>query len=52
MPLNLLRQRTKPALGLAWFYGDVVHADLLRRAEGDAFGINERYRAAATCWSQ
>jgi hypothetical protein len=38
---------TDNALGLAWFYGDVVHADLLRRAEGDAFGINERYRAAA-----
>jgi hypothetical protein len=37
---------TDNELGLAWFYGDVVHADVSRRLSGEAFGINERYRAA------
>lgn len=34
------------ALAFSWIYGDVVHADTARRAEGQAFGIEERYRAA------
>ncbi|MHA7264107.1 hypothetical protein ACX80W_12990 [Arthrobacter sp. TMN-37] len=34
-------------LGMAWFYGDVVHADAERREVGAEYGIKERYRAAA-----
>lgn len=34
-------------LGMAWFYGDVVHADAGRREVGAVYGIKERYRAAA-----
>lgn len=34
------------ALAFSWIYGDVVHADPERRAEGKAFGVEERYRAA------
>lgn len=34
------------ALGFAWIYGDVVHAAEERRSEGEAFGIDERFRAA------
>lgn len=34
------------ALAFSWIYGDVVHADTERREEGQAFGVEERYRAA------
>ncbi|MFJ9250311.1 hypothetical protein [Streptomyces sp. NPDC101776] len=33
-------------LAMAWIYGDVVHHDTERRAEGDAFGLFERFRGA------
>ncbi|MGI5532558.1 hypothetical protein ACQEVX_35855 [Streptomyces syringium] len=33
-------------LAMAWIYGDVVHHDPLRREEGDAFGLLDRFRAA------
>lgn len=33
-------------LGLAWFYGDVVHADTERRAAAEGFSIEDRYEAA------
>jgi hypothetical protein len=33
-------------LAMAWIYGDVVHHDRERRQEADAFGLDERYRAA------
>ncbi|MEI5035170.1 FAD binding domain-containing protein [Streptomyces sp. S1A(2023)] len=32
-------------LAMAWIYGDVVHHDMERRQEGDAFGLFERFRA-------
>lgn len=34
------------ALAFSWIYGDVVHADPERRAQGQIFGVDERYRAA------
>lgn len=34
------------ALAFSWIYGDVVHADSTRREEGQAFGVDERFRAA------
>jgi hypothetical protein len=34
------------ALGFAYIYGDTVHADKEKRAAGQAFGVNERFRAA------
>lgn len=34
------------ALAFSWIYGDVVHADSARREEGQAFGVDERFRAA------
>lgn len=34
------------ALAFSWIYGDVVHADPERRAKGQVFGVDERYRAA------
>ncbi len=34
------------ALAFSWIYGDVVHADPARREEGQAFGVEERFRAA------
>ncbi|MEV5295975.1 hypothetical protein AB0K64_32760 [Streptomyces sp. NPDC053741] len=33
-------------LAMAWIYGDVVHHDTIRRDEGDAFGLFERFRGA------
>ncbi len=33
-------------LAMAWIYGDVVHHDMERRQEGDAFGLFERFRGA------
>lgn len=33
-------------LAMAWIYGDVVHHDTERRQEGDAFGLQDRFRAA------
>lgn len=33
-------------LAMAWIYGDVVHHDVARRQEGDAFGLFERFRGA------
>ncbi|MDT9682329.1 hypothetical protein RND61_09605 [Streptomyces sp. TRM76323] len=33
-------------LAMAWIYGDVVHHDVQRRQEGDAFGLFERFRGA------
>lgn len=33
-------------LALAWFYGDVVHADLERHAGSSLFGIEHRFEAA------
>ncbi|MER6774394.1 hypothetical protein ABT389_32210 [Streptomyces bacillaris] len=33
-------------LAMAWIYGDVVHHDVERRQEGDAFGLFERFRGA------
>lgn len=33
-------------LAMAWIYGDVVHHDVERRQEGDAFGLLERFRGA------
>ncbi|WP_181010855.1 hypothetical protein [Streptomyces sp. SM13] len=33
-------------LAMAWIYGDVVHHDMKRRQEGDAFGLSERFRGA------
>ncbi|MEU3490650.1 hypothetical protein [Streptomyces massasporeus] len=40
-------------LAMAWIYGDVVHHDPERRQEGDAFGLLDRFRAAAplVAWS-
>ncbi|MDO8144925.1 hypothetical protein [Isoptericola sp. 178] len=35
-------------LGLAWVYGDVIHHDTDVRATAKAFGVNERYRCAAS----
>ncbi len=37
---------TADRLAFAWIYGDTVHADATLQAEGQPFGINERYRAA------
>lgn len=34
------------ALAFSWIYGDVVHADSARREEGQAYGVEERFRAA------
>ncbi len=34
-------------LALAWFYGDVVHADTERRTSASEFSVTERYEAAA-----
>lgn len=38
---------TADQLAFAWIYGDTIHADAARQAEGKPFGINERYRAAS-----
>ena len=38
---------TSDQLAFAWIYGDTVHADAVRQAEAEPFGIRERYRAAA-----
>ncbi|WP_328929953.1 hypothetical protein OG429_38865 [Streptomyces sp. NBC_00190] len=35
-------------LAMAWIYGDVVHHDTERRQEGDAFGLQDRFRAAVS----
>lgn len=40
------REASDNALAWAWFYGDVVHADVERLAVVDGFDIFERYRAA------
>jgi len=34
------------SLAFSWIYGDVVHADSARREEGQAYGVEERFRAA------
>lgn len=34
------------ALAFSWIYGDVVHADTVRREEGRVYGVEERFRAA------
>ncbi len=37
---------TDNALAFSWIYGDVIHADSSRRAEGQVYGVDERFRAA------
>lgn len=40
------RSLDRHKLATAWIYGDVVHHDMKRRQEGDAFGLFERFRGA------
>jgi hypothetical protein len=45
-------ESTDAALALAWFYGDLVHADAEHVLAGAAFGIDQRFAAAAVRTAQ
>lgn len=49
---GLPEERTDAALALAWFYGDLVHADAEHVLAGASFGIDQRFAAAAVRTAQ